>query len=94
MLTLPNNFAFFPVVAFKERPPSSKAEKSTAKSKDKGGKGGKAGKGDKDKDKASRPPSQQFDVNRPNWTLRVVSDGAAAVSVSLYDFVLYQFVYS
>ena len=68
-------------VAFKERPASAaKAEKTPAasKTKDKVGKG-KGGKGDKDK--SSRPPSQQFDITKPNWTLRVVSDGSAAVHI-------------
>ncbi len=54
------------------------ASAASSKSKEKGAKG-KGGKGDKDKEKGSRPPSQQFDITKPNWTLRVVSDGAAAV---------------
>ena len=74
----------FPIpVAFKERPISAaKAEKApvSSKAKDKGGKG-KGGKGEKDK--GSRPPSQQFDITKPNWTLRVVSDGSAAVCITL-----------
>ena len=68
-------------MAFKERPISAaKIEKTPAasKTKDKGAKG-KGGKGDK----GSRPASQQFDVTKPNWTLRVVSDGSAAVRMVL-----------
>ena len=74
-------FVCFIIVAFKERPISeAKTEKAPAasKTKDKGGKG-KGAKGDK----GSRPPSQQFDVTKPNWTLRVVSDGSAAVRMVL-----------
>ena len=77
-------------VAFKEKqtddPP--KAEKAPAAAdKGKGAKGGKGGKdkAGKDKDgKGSRPPSQQFDLTKPHWTLRIVSD--ASSSVSLYMF--------
>ena len=80
-------------VANKERPVSPpKQEKapassaSTAKGKAKGGKekGGK----DKDKDtKGSRPPSQSFDITKPHWTLRVVSDAVAFVSISIEEHV-------
>ena len=70
-------------MSYKERAPSAvqkeaNNKKETSKSgKDSKGKGGKAG---KDKDKGSRPASQQFDITKPNWLLRVVSDGSAAVS--------------
>lgn len=78
---------FFTVIN-KDRPPSPpKQEKAPAASSNtgKGGKGGKGGKdkGGKDKDKndkGSRPPSQQFDINKPHWTLRIVSDASNAVS--------------
>ena len=78
-------FIFIPV-AFKEKqdaePP--KTEKAPAAAdKSKGAKGGKGGKdkGGKDKDgKGSRPPSQQFDIGKPHWTLRVVSDASCSVS--------------
>ena len=70
-------------VSYKERPPSAPKESKTAAaaaaSKGKDAKA-KTTKGGKDKDKNSRPPSQQFDFTKPNWTLRVVSDGTAAVS--------------
>lgn len=71
-------------VAFKEKTSDepAKAEKTPAASdKGKGGKGAKGGK-DKGKDKdgkGSRPPSQQFDLGKPHWTLRIVSDGNAVV---------------
>ena len=76
----------FVSVAFKEKqdaePP--KTEKAPAAAdKSKGAKGGKGGKdkGGKDKDgKGSRPPSQQFDIGKPHWTLRVVSDASCSVS--------------
>ena len=71
-------------VAQKDRPVSPpkdlKAGADKTKGKDKAK--GKAGK-DKDKDKSkdgSRPVSQQFDHSKPNWVLRIVSDGPAAVS--------------
>ena len=75
-------------VAFKEKqadePP--KTEKAPAAAdKGKGAKGGKGGKdkGGKDKDgKGSRPPSQQFDIGKPHWTLRVVSDASCSVSMA------------
>ena len=72
-------------MAFKEKtaeePP--KSEKTPAAS-DKGGKAGKGGKGAKDKGKdkdgkGSRPQSQQFDLGKPHWTLRIVSDANAVV---------------
>ena len=71
---------FFPPVSYKERVPSA-AQKETKPSASKPAKDakGKGGKG-KEKDKGSRPPSQQFDGTKPNWLLRVVSDGSAAVS--------------
>ena len=76
-------------VAFKEKqadePP--KTEKAPAAAdKGKGAKGGKGAKdkGGKDKDgKGSRPPSQQFDIGKPHWTLRVVSDASCSVSMTL-----------
>ncbi|OWF38911.1 Androglobin [Mizuhopecten yessoensis] len=71
-------------VANKDRPPSPpKQEKApaTSSSSQKGGKGGKTDKkGGKDKDKdqkGSRPPSQAFDMTKPHWTLRVVSDASS-----------------
>ena len=82
----PDVLYFFVSVAFKEKqaddPP--KAEKAPAAAdKGKGAKGGKGGKDKtgKDKDgKGSRPPSQQFDLTKPHWTLRIVSDASCAVS--------------
>ena len=79
-------FIISSIVAFKEKqadePP--KAEKAPAAAdKGKGAKGGKGGKdkSGKDKDgKGSRPPSQQFDLTKPHWTLRVVSDASCSVS--------------
>ncbi|KAL4233261.1 hypothetical protein ACF0H5_007945 [Mactra antiquata] len=76
-------------VAFKEKtvedPP--KTEKAPAAA-DKGAKGGKAGKGGKDKGKdkdgkGSRPPSQQFDLGKPHWTLRIVSDANAVEDIEI-----------
>ena len=67
-------------MSYKERPPSAPKEAKQAaatKGKDAKAKGSKG----KDKDKNSRPPSQQFDFTKPNWTLRVVSDGSVAVSL-------------
>ncbi|XP_033740802.1 androglobin-like isoform X8 [Pecten maximus] len=71
-------------IANKDRPPSPpKQEKAPAASSStqKGGKGGKTDKkGGKDKDKdqkGSRPPSQAFDMTKPHWTLRVVSDASS-----------------
>ena len=83
------NVLFFSAVAFKEAAPAEppKTEKAPAAAdKSKAGKGGKGGK-DKGKDKdgkGSRPPSQQFDLMKPHWTLRVVSDANAAVSIHVY----------
>ena len=77
-------------VSNKDRPPSPpKQEKAPAAagSKGKQAKGAKD-KGAKDKGgdgKSSRPSSQQFDITKPNWTLRVVSDAVAAVSLKLLN---------
>ncbi|XP_041351984.1 androglobin-like isoform X2 [Gigantopelta aegis] len=76
-------------VAYKERAPSPTKEKQQPATNIKlkgGGKGGKSEKGSKDKDKAgsgSRPGSQQFDFTKPHWTLRVVSDQAAAEDIEV-----------
>ncbi|XP_060593126.1 androglobin-like isoform X19 [Ruditapes philippinarum] len=76
-------------VAFKEKPVEepAKTEKAPAAA-DKGAKGGKGGKGGKDKGKdkdgkGSRPPSQQFDLGKPHWTLRVVSDANAVEDIEI-----------
>jgi hypothetical protein len=69
-------------VAYKERPASPAKEKSPAATQ-KGKPKGKPDKGaakDKVETKSSRPPSQQFDVTKPHWTLRVVVDASIAVS--------------
>ena len=75
-------------MAFKDAPSSdsgltSRSEKMASAASNKGkekDKGGKGGKGSKEKEKGgSRPPSQQFDFTKPNWTLRIVSDASAAV---------------
>lgn len=68
-------------MAFKERAPSPPREKAAKDTKtSKAAKGGKD-KGGKDKDgKSSRPPSQQFDISKPFWVLRFVSDASAVVS--------------
>ncbi|KAK3803170.1 hypothetical protein RRG08_067346 [Elysia crispata] len=73
-------------VSNKERPPSPpKVEKTPAggsKTKAKGGKD-KGGK-DKGQDgKGSRPSSQQFDITKPHWTLRVVSDAVTAEEIEV-----------
>ncbi|XP_052244735.1 androglobin-like isoform X7 [Dreissena polymorpha] len=77
-------------VSFKEKaaeePP--KAEKTTAsvdKTKGAAAKGAKGAK-DKGKDKdskGSRPPSQQFDLMKPHWTFRIVSDANAAEDIEV-----------
>ena len=85
MQLLDSHKFLFILVAFKEKPVEepAKQEKAPAAA-DKGAKGGKGGKGAKDKGKdkdgkGSRPPSQQFDLGKPHWTLRVVSDANAVV---------------
>lgn len=50
---------------------------SGGKSKGKGAKGAKAA----GKDKLSRPPSQQFDIGRPHWILRIVSESSDTLQV-------------
>ena len=64
------------------QPKSVPSKDTGTKSKDKIGKkaGGKADK-EKDVKLSSRPPSQHFDLSKPNWLLRVVSDATSAVSV-------------
>ena len=77
-------------VAYKERPPSpTKTEKSPPAGQ-KGKPKGKVEKGSKDKqdNKGSRPPSQQFDITKPNWTLRIVVDAATAVSGAVFGWLL------
>ncbi|XP_053396619.1 androglobin-like isoform X26 [Mercenaria mercenaria] len=76
-------------VAFKEKTAEepAKTEKAPAAA-DKGAKGGKGGKGGKDKGKdkdgkGSRPPSQQFDLGKPHWSLRVVSDANAVEEIEI-----------
>lgn len=64
-------------------PRSEKNAPQAASKKDKAAKG-KGGKNDKEKGGGSRPPSTQFDIAKPHWTLRVVSDGHAAVSIHQY----------
>lgn len=73
---------------YKERLPSPpKTEKSPPAAGQKGKpKGSKPEKGSKDKaseNKGSRPSSQQFDLTKPHWSLRVVIDAGAAVSQGL-----------
>ncbi|XP_067675678.1 androglobin-like isoform X1 [Haliotis asinina] len=73
-------------VSYKERPPSPPKEKAPAAATQKGkqSKGSKADKGSKEKDKdnkGSRPPSQQFDMTKPFWTFRIVSDASAAEEI-------------
>lgn len=72
---------FFPV-AYKERPPSPTKNEKLPQAGQKGKPKGKVEKGGKEKqdNKGSRPPSQQFDITKPNWTLRIVVDAATAVS--------------
>nr|XP_006811496.1 PREDICTED: androglobin-like [Saccoglossus kowalevskii] len=65
--------------AIKDRPTSAPKSDKAATTVPKGGGGGKKGKDkgkEKERDKlsTSRPPSQQFDISKPNWTLRVVLD--------------------
>ena len=75
---------WFSFSANKERPasPGKEGGKTTTKGEKKKGKDkGKDKDKDKDKDKGnlSRPPSQQFDITKPNWTLRVVLDQTPTV---------------
>ncbi|XP_022081747.1 androglobin-like [Acanthaster planci] len=74
--------------ANKERPasPGKEGGKGPATKGEKKGKGKDKGKDkDKDKDKGntSRPPSQQFDFTKPNWTLRVVLDQTPTEEVEI-----------
>ncbi|XP_071801000.1 androglobin-like isoform X5 [Asterias amurensis] len=74
--------------ANKERPasPGKEGGKTTTKGEKKKGKDkGKDKDKDKDKDKGnlSRPPSQQFDITKPNWTLRVVLDQTPTEEVEI-----------
>lgn len=71
----------------KERPPSAPKQEKTAPTPTKGKAKGKEKPGTKDKkmSESSRPPSQQFDVSKPHWILRFVSDAAAAVSVPMFS---------
>ena len=66
-------------VSFKERAPSPPRSEKMASAASNKGKGKDKGKAAKEKDKGSRPPSQQFDFTKPNWTLRIISDGTAMV---------------
>ena len=85
---------FLSVTKSKEREQSPSGGQATKEQKTPQGtaKGGKAKgkeKADKaDKSKAggaaSRPASVTFDVGKPHWTLRVVSDAPAAVRITLY----------
>lgn len=76
----------------RDHSPSGQAakEQKTPQGTAKGGKGkgkDKAEKGDKGKGGGggqSRPQSVSFDIGKPHWTLRVVSDAPAAVS---YNFI-------
>ncbi|XP_038078681.1 androglobin-like isoform X2 [Patiria miniata] len=76
--------------ANKERPasPGKEGGKGPTTKGEKKGKGKDKGKDkdkDKDKDKGntSRPPSQQFDFTKPNWTLRVVLDQTPTEEVEI-----------
>lgn len=55
-----------------------KNEKSTVKTKAAKAKPGKEK--EKEKEKISVPTTPQFDVTKPHWTLRIVSDGNSPVS--------------
>ncbi|XP_025099309.1 androglobin-like isoform X4 [Pomacea canaliculata] len=73
---------------YKERLPSPpKTEKSPPAAGQKGKpKGSKPEKGSKDKaseNKGSRPSSQQFDLTKPHWSLRVVIDAGAAEEIEV-----------
>ena len=67
-------------MAYKDRPETPKEKSPPAAHKGKAK--GKGDKGSKEKQdtKGSRPPSQQFDITKPNWNLRVVVDANIAVS--------------
>lgn len=66
-----------------QKTPQGTAKGGKAKSKDKSDKVEK-GKGGS----VSRPPSVSFDITKPHWTLRVVSDAPTAVSLSHDVFVI------
>lgn len=72
----------------REQSPTGQAskEQKTPQGTAKGGKakGKEKDKADKSKPGASnsRPPSVTFDITKPHWTLRIVSDAPAAVSIS------------
>lgn len=74
-------------VAYKERPVSPQKNEKSAPASQKGKpKGGKTDKGVKEKEKetkGSRPPSQQFDITKPHWTLRIVLDANSAEEIEV-----------
>ncbi|XP_076467316.1 androglobin-like isoform X4 [Babylonia areolata] len=72
-------------VAYKERPPSPAKNEKSPPAGQKGKPKGKVDKGAKDKqdNKGSRPPSQQFDITKPNWTLRIVVDATSAEEIEV-----------
>ena len=79
-----NGICNFISVAQKERvqeepPKDAKATADKGKQKDKKGKALKSQEKSKE---GSRPPSVTFDHTKPNWTLRIVSDGSAAVGAT------------
>ncbi|KAK7107724.1 hypothetical protein V1264_015593 [Littorina saxatilis] len=72
-------------VAYKERPPSPVQKEKAPAAGQKGKPKGKGDKGGKDKqdNKGSRPPSQQFDITKPNWILRIVVDANIAEEIEV-----------
>ncbi|KAL8581512.1 hypothetical protein ACOMHN_042905 [Nucella lapillus] len=72
-------------VAYKERPPSPAKNEKSPPAGQKGKPKGKADKGGKEKQdtKGSRPPSQQFDITKPSWTLRIVVDATSAEEIEV-----------
>lgn len=72
-------------VAYKERPPSPAKNEKALPAGQKGKPKGKVDKGAKDKqdNKGSRPPSQQFDITKPNWILRIVVDANSAEEIEV-----------
>nr|KAG5705054.1 hypothetical protein BaRGS_018784 [Batillaria attramentaria] len=75
-------------VGYKERPASPAKNEKTApaagqKAKPKGSKVEKPGKDKGQEGKGSRPPSQQFDITKPSWTLRIVVDANTAEEIEV-----------
>ncbi|CAH1799230.1 unnamed protein product [Owenia fusiformis] len=74
---LKRDFVPQPEVTNKERPPSPPKSDKTTSSK------GKEKPGKKSKKDTSRPPSVVFDIGKPHWTIRVISDASQAEEIDV-----------